>query len=105
FCGMRLGPESPDFPRVLEHQQIWGELMAHTCEQPELQVQSPLLDLEPWQVIDLAFQISAPLDLTWSCKNQTGDPCGQCRGCAEREGAFIRAGRADPVLKDKRRVG
>lgn len=102
YCGLRIGPDAPDLPKVLEHQQIWGELLAHTCDQPELQVHTPLLDLEAWQMIDLAFQLSAPLELTWSCDNPTGEPCGQCRGCNEREAAFVRAGRADPLVKDRR---
>ena len=104
YCGLRIGSDSPDFPKVLEHEQIWGELVAHTCDQPDLEMHTPLLDLEPWQVLDLAFQVSAPLELTWSCENQTGEPCGQCRGCTERENAFVRSGRADPAVKDRRSV-
>jgi len=102
FCGLRVGPDMQDFPKVLEHQQIWEELVAHTCDQPELEIHLPVLDLEPWQLIDLACQVSAPLELTWSCENQTGEPCGQCRGCTERENAFTRSGRADPLLKDRK---
>ena len=30
-------------------------------------MQAPLLELEPWQVVDLGFQVAAPFEKTWSC--------------------------------------
>jgi 7-cyano-7-deazaguanine synthase len=68
-----------------------------TLERPELEVVTPLLELELWQVIDLGVQLDAPLQLTWSCESNVGEPCGDCRRCRERDAAFQRSGRADPT--------
>jgi 7-cyano-7-deazaguanine synthase len=97
MLGLRVGGEGQELARVAEHVQIWTEMVQMTCDRPGLEVQTPLLELEPWQVVDLGFQVSAPLQLTWSCDGLTGEPCGQCRGCRVRDVAFQRAGKIDPL--------
>ncbi len=97
FAGIRIGSEGQDLARVTEYTQIWTELIQMTCDRPALELQTPLLELEPWQVVDLALQVGAPLQLTWSCENLVGEPCNQCRGCRTRETAFQRAARPDPA--------
>ena len=67
------------------------------CDQPDLEVHAPLLELEPWQVVDLGFQVSAPFEKTWSCGEDAGEPCWACRGCRAREAAFQQAGKPDPL--------
>jgi 7-cyano-7-deazaguanine synthase len=96
YMGTRVGPDGADLARVTEFGQLWSEMVQLTCERSGLEVVMPLLELEPWQVVDLGAQVSAPLALTWSCEKRAGDPCGDCVGCREREQAFQRAGRPDP---------
>lgn len=91
-----------DVARWTEFGQLWGEMAQVTCDQPTLEIGMPLLELEPWQVVDLGIQVGAPLHLTWSCDNHNGDPCGGCRGCREREVAFQRTGRPDPAKPSQR---
>jgi 7-cyano-7-deazaguanine synthase len=67
------------------------------CGQAEIEIQAPLLELEPWQVVDLGYQVSAPLEKTWSCIDETANPCGACRGCRNREAWFVQAGKPDPA--------
>lgn len=97
YFGTRVGPDGPELARVTEFCQLWSEMVQLTCERPTLDVVMPLLELEPWQIVDLGAQVSAPLALTWSCEKRSGDPCGECNGCRERENAFQRAGRPDPA--------
>jgi len=99
FAGLRAGADGGgnDLARVAEFGQCWAELVQLTCGRPDLDVLLPLLELEAWQVVDLGQQVSAPLQLTWSCDGVVGDPCGQCRGCRQRDAAFVRAGRPDPA--------
>jgi 7-cyano-7-deazaguanine synthase len=96
YLGLCVGPEHADLPRAIEHLQIWAELVQLTCDRPGLEVLAPLLELEPWQVIDLGRQVHAPLEHTWSCEGDQPEPCGQCRGCRTREHAFVRSGFPDP---------
>ncbi|HEX4124774.1 MAG TPA: 7-cyano-7-deazaguanine synthase, partial [Tepidisphaeraceae bacterium] len=61
-----------------------------------------LLELEAWQVVDLGFQVSAPLERTWSCEDTGTEACWACRGCRARESAFQQAGKPDPLRTSRR---
>jgi Queuosine biosynthesis protein QueC len=102
YFGLRVGPESAELAQATEYVAIWNEMLQLPCGQGELELLTPLLELEPWQVIDLAFQVAAPLEKTWSCTEDTGDPCWACRGCRDREAAFIQAGKPDPLRAVKK---
>jgi 7-cyano-7-deazaguanine synthase len=83
--------------------QVWNELIQMPCALPDLEVHTPLMELEPWQVVDLGFQVSAPFEKTWSCVEDAGEPCWACRGCRAREAAFQQSGKPDP-LRGARKV-
>ena len=62
------------------------------CGLPDMEILTPLLELELWQLVDVGFQVGAPFDRTWSCLEETNEPCWACRGCRAREAAFQQAG-------------
>ena len=95
--GIRIGPHVDELAQATEFIQIWNEMMQLPCNQSELEINAPVMELEPWQVIDLGFQVAAPLDRTWSCNEDMSDPCWACRGCRGREAAFQQAAKADPL--------
>ncbi|HLL90742.1 MAG TPA: 7-cyano-7-deazaguanine synthase [Tepidisphaeraceae bacterium] len=97
YLGLRVGSGADEIAQATEYLQIWNELVQLPCGQPELNVEAPLLELEPWQVIDTGFQVSAPFEKTWSCQEEQGDACWACRGCRAREAAFQQAGKPDPL--------
>ena len=97
YLGLRIGQQSDDLAQVSEYVQVWSELLQLPCGMAELDVQAPLLELEPWQVVDLGFQTSVPFERTWSCEQDGGEPCGACRGCRVRDIAFQQAGKPDPL--------
>jgi hypothetical protein len=96
YIGLRVGPETDDLAKATEFCQIWNEMIQLPCGMSELEIQAPLLELEAWQVVEVGFQVGAPFDRTWSCLEETSEPCGSCRGCRAREAAFQQAGKADP---------
>lgn len=102
YVGLRIGPQADDLTVATEYLQIWNEMLQLPCGQPELEIHAPLLELDPWQVVDLAFQVNAPLELTWSCLGEAAEPCGTCRGCRSREQAFQQAGKPDPLRTVRR---
>ncbi len=102
YCGLRVGPATDELAQATEFIQIWNEMFQLTLGRPELELQAPLLELEAWQVIDLGVQINAPLERTWSCVEEHADPCGSCRGCRERDSAFMQAAKPDPMKVSKR---
>jgi 7-cyano-7-deazaguanine synthase in queuosine biosynthesis len=97
YLGTRVGGHGDELAQATEYFQIWNELIQLPCGQPELEVVAPLLELEPWQVVDVGFQVNAPFDKTWSCSEDIADPCWACRSCRAREAAFQQAGKPDPM--------
>ena len=101
FCGLRIGSAgsaaTDDLATASEYVQIWEEMIQMPCAQPDLRLEMPLLELDAWQMIDAGFQVSAPMDKTWSCHENTPDPCWACRGCRAREAAFQQAAKPDPL--------
>jgi 7-cyano-7-deazaguanine synthase len=97
YLGLRIGPAADELAQATEYVQIWNELLQLPCGQGDMEILAPLLELEPWQVVDLGFQVAAPLDRTWSCLEEMSDPCWACRGCRGREAAFQQAAKADPM--------
>lgn len=97
FLGLRAGSQGDVLAQVTEYTQIWNEMIQMPCGQQELTLETPLLELEPWQVIDVGFQVAAPFERTWSCVEDTSDPCWACRGCRAREMAFQQAAKADAM--------
>jgi hypothetical protein len=97
YLGARVGPGTDELSQATEYFQIWNEMIQLPCGQAELDVATPLLELEPWQVVDVGFQVAVPFDRTWSCQEESSDPCWACRGCKAREAAFQQAGKPDPL--------
>lgn len=97
FLGLRIGQHADQLAQATEYMQIWNELVQLPCGMAELEITTPILELDPWQVVDVGFQVAAPLDKTWSCLEEMSDPCWACRGCRGREAAFQQAGKADPM--------
>lgn len=97
YVGLRVGGNVDELAKATEYVQIWTEMMQLPCGLGELEFQAPLLELEPWQVVDLGFQVAAPLEKTWSCSEDGGEPCWACRGCRARESAFQQSAKPDPL--------
>ncbi|HTW93658.1 MAG TPA: 7-cyano-7-deazaguanine synthase [Tepidisphaeraceae bacterium] len=97
YLGLRIGPHEEELARGTEYVQIWTEMLQSPCGQTDLEILTPLLELEPWQVVDLGFQAGVPFERTWTCQEEGSDPCWSCRTCQLREAAFQQAGKVDPL--------
>lgn len=60
-------------------------------------IAAPFVDLTKAEVVQLAAQADAPLELTWSCYEGGRIHCGRCGTCVERAEAFHLAGVEDPT--------
>jgi 7-cyano-7-deazaguanine synthase in queuosine biosynthesis len=97
YLGLRVGGSPDELAQATEYIQIWNEIMQLPCNQPDLMIETPLLEVEPWQVVDIGVNVAAPFDRTWSCVEASSEPCWACRGCRSREAAFQQAGKPDPL--------
>ena len=59
---------------------------------------NPLINYNKSEVLKLALELKVPLQLTWSCYEDSLIPCGKCRGCISRQSAFDQLGIRDPLL-------
>jgi 7-cyano-7-deazaguanine synthase len=104
YLGFRVGGSGDELAAATEYTQIWNELIQMPCGVKDLEVITPLLELDPWQVVDVGFQVNAPLDKTWSCLEEGSEPCWACPGCRAREKAFEQAGKVDPMRSTGRKA-
>lgn len=102
YMGLRVGPQGDELAQATEYVQVWNEMIQMPCNLPDVELHAPLLELEPWQVVDVGFQVAAPFERTWSCIEESGEPCWACRGCRAREAAFQQAAKPDPLRAVKK---
>ena len=60
-------------------------------------IRTPVIHLRKSEIIRTGLELSAPLELTWSCYQASELACGNCDSCALRLRAFREAGVPDPV--------
>ena len=65
----------------------------------------PVADLADDQVVDLADDCGAPLELFWPCRRGESDPCGVCPGCLRWREAFRGVGLPWPWTTVPARAG
>ena len=63
-----------------------------------LKIKAPLVHLKKSEIIKLAAELGAPLELTWSCYKGGEFPCQVCDSCLLRRKGFEEAGMVDPIL-------
>jgi hypothetical protein len=102
YLGLRVGGNTDELAQASEYIQIWSEIINHPLDQPDLDIQAPLLELDAWQVVDVGVNVMAPFERTWTCLEDGAEPCGACRGCRVREMAFQQAAKPDPMKPARR---
>lgn len=60
-------------------------------------IRTPVIAMRKAEIVRRALELGAPLDLTWSCYQESDRACGRCDSCALRLKAFREAGMVDPV--------
>lgn len=63
----------------------------------EIKVETPIIHLSKAEIVKKGIELSAPLNLTWSCYQSEDVACGVCDSCALRLRGFRQAGIEDPI--------
>ncbi len=58
---------------------------------------TPLIQMSKAQIVRRGTDLGAPLDLTWSCYQNSDSACGECDSCLLRLRGFAQAGIPDPI--------
>lgn len=68
-----------------------------TKPETSIEIRTPVIELRKREIVLLGKSLKAPLELTWSCYQESELACGNCDSCALRLRAFREAGVADPI--------
>src|ERR1700730_8963343 len=68
-----------------------------TRPETSIAIKTPVIELKKAEIVRRGLELSAPLELTWSCYRAEERACGQCDSCALRLRAFQEAASADPI--------
>lgn len=68
-----------------------------TKPETRVEIRTPIIDLSKAEIVKKGIEISAPLELTWSCYRSEDLACGTCDSCALRLRGFAQAGTKDPI--------
>jgi len=68
-----------------------------TKPQTTLEIRTPIIVMKKREIVLRGQSLGAPLELTWSCYQESEQACGTCDSCALRLRAFREAGITDPI--------
>jgi len=72
-----------------------------TKTETDIRIVTPLIHMSKKQIVKKAFELNAPVHLTWSCYQNEKKACGVCDSCALRLRGFQQAGIKDPIPYDR----
>jgi len=65
-----------------------------------IEVWAPLGAMSKSEVLRRGTELAVPFELTWSCQNDAGRPCGECNNCLDRANGFAENGMVDPITQE-----
>jgi len=68
-----------------------------TKDTTTIRIEMPLVHLQKSQIVQEAYKLNVPLELTWSCYKNEDTACGVCDSCRLRLRGFELAGQRDPI--------
>lgn len=68
-----------------------------TKETTHIRIEMPLVHLQKSRIVQEAYKLNVPLELTWSCYKNDDQACGVCDSCRLRLRGFELAGQKDPI--------
>jgi hypothetical protein len=89
---VRCGPDAEAIALTMARAEHLRQ--AHALQEGGVQVEllTPLIDLDPQQVLGMALELGAPLQAGWPCDGGEAPPCGQCVSCAIWSEAAMKLG-------------
>jgi 7-cyano-7-deazaguanine synthase len=91
--------DSPDYPDCrAEYYDAFNRLVeVGTKPSTNIKVVTPLLRMKKSEIVRKGIELTAPLNLTWSCYERNDMACGHCQSCTLRLKAFDDVGAEDRI--------
>ncbi len=78
--------------------EAYNRLIAEgTRPETDIEIVTPLIDMDKATVVRTGVELGAPLHFTWSCYREQDRACGTCESCLFRLKGFREAGVQDPI--------
>ncbi len=92
--------DSSGYPDCREEfiQKMQEAINAGTKPQTKIEIKTPLIHLKKEDIVRVGAQLGVPLELTWSCYQNSDEACGVCDSCRLRLKGFEKAGLKDKIL-------
>ena len=91
-------PDSSGYPDCRPaYYKAFNEVAKTGTKDGRIEIVTPLIAMRKTDIVRLGLELSAPLDLTWSCYSREDLACGVCDSCVLRKRAFDAAGVQDPI--------
>lgn len=74
-----------------------NDLIKQGTKDGDIEVITPVIDLNKSQIVQKAQELNAPIASSWSCYDLEDKACGVCDSCALRLRGFSKAGVEDPI--------
>ena len=68
-----------------------------TKDTTNIEILRPLVELSKAQIVQKSLELHVPLELTWSCYQNSDKACGVCDSCRLRLNGFKLAHASDPI--------
>lgn len=68
-----------------------------TKPETRIEIITPLIHMKKSEIVRKGTSLNTPLQLTWSCYQNSEKACGKCESCALRMKGFREAGVKDPI--------
>lgn len=82
----------PEFYRAFQ-----ATIDAGTKPDTNIEIRTPIIELSKAEIVKKGLELSAPLELSWSCYRNEDLACGTCDSCALRLRGFEIAVVSDPI--------
>ncbi len=93
--------DSPGYPDCRpQYYEAYNELIKQGTKDGDIKVETPVIMMKKSEIVKLAMDHKAPLEMTWSCYARADKACGECDSCALRLRGFKEAGVVDPITYD-----
>lgn len=90
--------DSPGYPDCRpSYYEAYNKLIKEGTKEGNIKIETPIIRMKKSEIIQNALDLSAPLDLTWSCYARADIACGICDSCALRLRGFRELNINDPI--------
>ncbi len=91
--------DSSGYPDCREEfiQKMQEAINAGTKPETKIEIKTPLIHLKKEDIVKVGAQLGVPLELTWSCYQNSEEACSVCDSCRLRLKGFEKAGLEDKI--------